>query len=150
MVVTGAFATHTTRLWDYYICPRSWDVQDLGYIAVNYRSQLQYIGGIVQGPLPWRYRAADAALELPAGVDAEIRNDLNQFRSLLRGEEHWLFILQPLYRAGVGAPRMYGGHGPFTQGHRYFGTLDQMLYAQRTGTEPDDFIGGSTVTDFEG
>jgi hypothetical protein len=46
MVVTGAFATHTTKLYNYYVCPENWQVDDIGYIVVVYFGELKYIGKI--------------------------------------------------------------------------------------------------------
>jgi hypothetical protein len=51
MVVSGAFATHTTKLYNYYVCPVNWDFQDVDYLAVNYTNEIKYLGKIIQGPL---------------------------------------------------------------------------------------------------
>lgn len=44
IVVTGAFATHKRKLYNYYVCPDNWNINDLGYIAVVYFGELRYIG----------------------------------------------------------------------------------------------------------
>jgi hypothetical protein len=54
MVVTGAFATHTTRVWNYYVCPRNWDV-DVQCVAVNYLSRLHFVGRVIHPVLLWTY-----------------------------------------------------------------------------------------------
>ena len=46
LIVTGAFATHTTKLYKYYVCPNNWNVVNVKYIAVVYFGELKYIGKI--------------------------------------------------------------------------------------------------------
>ncbi len=141
MVVTGAFATHTTRLWNYYVCPRSWGAREVEVITVNYLSRLQYVGRVVRPLVEWNYDAGTEAIgprTAMSGMSAAVQNDLHQFRSLLNSGDHLLFLLEPIYLAGCGPDLMYGGTGPFTQSHRYFDSLDEMLLAHRTGDQGPD------------
>ena len=55
MVVTCAFATHTTKLYNYYVCPLNFNTDNLKFIAVSYFKELKYIGEIINGPLKWEY-----------------------------------------------------------------------------------------------
>jgi hypothetical protein len=51
MVVTGAFATHMTKLYNYYVCPLNFNTDNLKYITISYYKELKYIGKIVKGSL---------------------------------------------------------------------------------------------------
>ena len=41
MVVTGAFATHTTKLYNYYVWDKNVDFSRENYLALNYLNELQ-------------------------------------------------------------------------------------------------------------
>jgi hypothetical protein len=96
MVATGAFATHTTKLYNYYVCPQSWDVTDVKYIAVNYFNQLKYVGEVLSEPFKWSYIDETITGLLPNVVSTEVMNDLNKFSSLFNSGSHYLFILNLL------------------------------------------------------
>jgi hypothetical protein len=51
MVVTGAFATHMTKLYNYYVCPLNFNTDNLKYITISYFKELKYIGEIVKGSI---------------------------------------------------------------------------------------------------
>ncbi len=141
MVVTGAFATHTTRLWNYYICPRTWDTGRVEVIAVNYLSRLQYIGSVIGEPIAWTYDQVLDAFGPPAGIrglNPAVRNDLNQFRSLLNNGDHLLFHLEPRSVVNYASNPIYGGKGAFTRSHRYFASIDEMLIAHASGSQESD------------
>ena len=96
MVVSGAFATHTTKLYNYYVCPRSWDVNDLKYIVVNYFNELKYVGEILSGPFNWSFDN-ETISDIPSNhVNSEIINDMNKFSSLFNNGEHYIFTLKPI------------------------------------------------------
>jgi hypothetical protein len=131
MVVTGAFATHTTKLYNYYVCPRNFNYEDVEYIAVNYFNELKYIGRVTSSPIFWNYDG-EIHFQKNENIDNEIRNDLNQFRSLLNNGAHLLFILSPILGGCTCAESLhYQGNGPFVHGHRYFDSLAEMLFAHQ-------------------
>lgn len=135
MVVTGAFATHTTKLYNYYVCPLNFNTDNLKYIAVSYFKELKYIGEIIKGPLKWEYsKDRVIILENANQVNDEVRNDLNEFKCKLDEGKHNLFLLKPILNCCAG-PYIYEGRGAFTMGHRYFGTLDLMFTAFNLGQD---------------
>ena len=95
MVVTGAFATHTTKLYNYYVCPMSFDLDDVEYIAVNYLNQLYYLGKIAGEPIICNY---DGIRRISAigRLRNEIRVDLNEFRCMLDQGDFQLIRLEPI------------------------------------------------------
>jgi hypothetical protein len=78
MVVSGAFATHTAKLYNYYVCPRSWDVEDVGYIAVVYFGELKFLGKINR-QINWSLNGAERTFNGLSGnqLDRQIINDLH-------------------------------------------------------------------------
>ncbi len=137
MVVSGAFATHTTKLYNYYVCPATWDVTDLKYIAVNYFKELKYLGEIQAGPFNWNF---DEENEVISGlsrteVHNEIQNDLEKFASLLNGGSHYLFILKPIINNCCLEENLtYKGKGAFTRSHRYFPDLGTLFNTHQNNT----------------
>lgn len=129
MVVSGAFATHTTKLYNYYVCPVKWDVENLKYIAVNYLSELNYLGKIEGEPLKWSFDESTQIITLPNNplITTEIRNDLEQFKILLRGEWHYLLRLTPIIGGCVHENLHYKLKGAFTRSHIYFDNIGEML-----------------------
>jgi len=130
MVVTGAFATHTTKLYNYYVCPRTWDVSDLKYIAVNYFNELKYLGEIEAGPFEWHF---DEENEIISGLfqndlSPEIPNDLEKFSSILNAGDHYLFILKPIINNCCAEEKLrHKGKGAFIRSHRYFENLGDFF-----------------------
>jgi hypothetical protein len=138
MVVTGAFATHTTKLYNYYVCPANWKTEQVEFIAVNYFDELKYIGKVIKGPFPWSFDASETFSGININdINSEIQNDLKKFKTLLNIGNHQLFLLQPLVNACVNFLK-YKGKGAFVWSHRYFNSLDEMLIAhQNTKNEGD-------------
>lgn len=130
MIVTGAFATHTTKLYNYYVCPDSWNVAGLTHIGVNYFKELKYLGKIEHGPFNWSFNEALQSIQYGANsnnIPAEIRNDLEKFKTLLNGGDHYLFLLSPIIGGCVHANLPYHREGAFTISHRYFPSIGDML-----------------------
>ena len=129
MLVTGAFATHTTKLYNYYVCPRKFRIDNVEYIAVNYLGELNYLGKVVGEPIEWNFdhenQIVNIARILP--LTREIRNDLEQFKSLLNGGDHYLFMLSPIIGGCSHANLTYKGNGAFTYSHRYFESIGEMM-----------------------
>jgi hypothetical protein len=156
MVVTGAFATHTTKLYNYYVCPANWDIIDIKYIAVNYLSQLYYMGKIENNPIRWSFNEVSQRIMLPSSneITNEIRNDLEQFKTLLRGENHYLFRLKSIIGGCDHDNLSYKLKGAFTQGHRYFNQLSEMLAEHQGLSLPNNIANESnesptSINDFE-
>jgi hypothetical protein len=139
MVVTGAFATHTTKLYNYYVCPSSWDVTNVKYIAVNYFNELKYVGEILSEPINWNF---DEENEIISGLfrnnlSPEITNDLEKFSAILNAGDHYLFILKPIINNSfIEETLSFKGKGAFTRSHRYFENLGDFFNAyQNVNTE---------------
>lgn len=135
MVVTGAFATHTTKLYDYYVCPKEFHKEGLKYIVVNYFKEIKYIG-IIEAIYDWSFNEETRHISIPnAGqIDDEIINDLKEFECKLKGKEHKLYVLKPLFNCSRGG-FPYKGKGAFTYSHRYFDDLDAMFDAHQKGND---------------
>ena len=133
MVVTGAFATHTTTIYDYYICPAHWKTDNIKYIAVNYNSELKYIGKIVESVFEWSFDENNQNIlfsteDVPKIVTDDLKNNIEN----LKGTKHKLFILSPMVGEGIPLlPLPYTGNGAFVRGHRFFNTLTEMLSAHQ-------------------
>ena len=135
MVVSGAFASHTTKLYNYYVCPINYNTDKLKYIAVSYFGELKYIGEIISGPSRWEFlKERITIIENANEVPQEVRNDLEQFKCKLDEGEHNLFLLKPIMNC-CESQYLYSGTGAFTRGHRYFETLDLMFTAFSSGQE---------------
>ena len=155
IVVTGAFATHTSKLYNYYVCPVSWDTQSVSYISVTYFNQLKYLGEVVSGPIEWKYSKNDNSI---TGFEAstlppEVLNDLRKFRSLFKDGRHNLFLLKPIINNCCTDQNIeYSGRGAFTRSHRYFQTLglffENFLQSEHS-QEIDDNSEASNVVDDE-
>ncbi len=140
MLVTGAFATHTTKLYNYYVCPRTWEINNVEYITVNYLGELNYLGQVVGNPIEWDFdfRNQIVNIERHLPLTCAIWNDLEQFKSLLKGSDHYLFLLSPIIGGCIHSNLIYHGNGPFTQSHRYFNSIGEMLARhQGLSTIPD-------------
>jgi hypothetical protein len=129
MVVSGAFATHTAKLYNYYVCPRSWDVEDVGYIAVVYFGELKFLGKINR-QINWSLNGAERTFNGLSGnqLDRQIINDLQKFNSILNNGEHYLFELSSIFNNSSSQENLsYQGRGAFTRSHRYFETLGSFF-----------------------
>ena len=137
MVVTGEFATHTTKLYNYYVCPVSFHDCDLKYIVVNYLKEIKYIG-IIEAVYDWSFDEETKHISIPNSkqIDDEIINDLQESVCKLKGTDHKLYILKPIYNNVGVFP--YNGSGAFTQSHRYFDDLDQMFDAHQNGENDNE------------
>ena len=139
LVVSGAFATHTTKLYNYYVCPENWDIIDVGYIVVVYFGQLQYIGK-VNRQINWSLNNSDPVF---TGLNRNnlhrfIINDLQKFEPLLNVGDHYFFELTPSLNSSCQENiQSYQGIGAFTRSHRYFYSLDDFFSAF-TGTEQEE------------
>lgn len=132
MVVSGAFATHTTKLYNYYVCPRSWDVENLKYIAVNYFNELKYLGEILSPPFVWNYNNDTITGLLSNAVTPETLNDLKKFSSLFNQGDHYLFVLKPIINnCCIEENLSHKGKGAFTRSHRYFENLGDFFNAHQ-------------------
>jgi hypothetical protein len=140
MVVSGAFATHTTKLYNYYVCPDNWDISDVGYIVVVYFSQLQYIGK-VNRQINWSLNNSNPVF---SGLNRNnlhrfIINDLQKFEPILNVGDHYLFELTPILNSSCQEHiQSYQGIGAFTRSHRYFDGLDYFFVAFKE-TEQEEF-----------
>lgn len=143
MIVTGAFATHTTKLYNYYVCPASWDVKDLTHIGVNFFNELKYLGIIKQGPFNWGFNEITQTINFGPDTNQipdEVKNDLIKFKTLLNNGNHYLFLLSPILGGCEQVHFTYNGKGPFTQSHRYFPTIGDMMAAHQGITaEPNSW-----------
>ncbi len=138
MVVTGAFATHTTKLYNYYVCPANWKTEQVEFIAVNYFDELKYIGKVIKGPFPWSFDASETFSGININdIKSEIQNDLKKFKTLLNVGNHQLFLLEPFVNPGVNFLK-YKGKGAFVLSHRYFNSLDEMLIAHQNSKNEGD------------
>jgi hypothetical protein len=132
MVVSGAFATHTTKLYNYYVCPKSWDVTNIKYIAVNYFNELKYLGEILSDPINWNYTNGEISGLASNAVSPEIMNDLKKFSSLFNTGNHYLFVLKPIINNCCTDENLrHKGKGAFTRSHRYFENLGDFFNAHQ-------------------
>lgn len=131
MVVSGAFATHTTKLYNYYVCPSDWDIDNLQYIAVVYFGELKYIGKINR-IINWSFNNPNRTFVGLNGnqLDRQIVNDLQKFEAVLNIGEHYLFELIPISNNYCHDTAIrFQGNGAFTRSHRYFDTISAFLNA---------------------
>lgn len=129
MLVTGAFATHTTKLYNYYVCPRNWHINNVEFIAVNYLGELNYVGKIISSPIEWNFNCETQTvnIEKKFPLTKAVWNDLEQFKILINDGDHYLFLLSPIIGGCIHLNLIYNDIGPFTQSHRYFDTLGEMI-----------------------
>jgi hypothetical protein len=152
MVVTGAFATHTTKLYNYYVCPSSWDIVDLKYIAVVYFGELKYIGKI-RNVISWSFNQPSRTFTGLNGNNLiqQIKNDLHKFEAVLNFGDHYLFELIPILNNCSSEQNMrYQGNGSFTRSHRYFESLGGFFEAFQNITseeQSEEPINSSSVND---
>lgn len=130
IVVTGAFATHTTKLYNYYVCPTNWDFQDVDYLAVNYTNEIKYLGKIIQGPLLC-HLSDDESFAGITQLDYSIKVDLNEFRCKLRKGDFQIVLLEPIIGGCNHLNLEYRRRGAFVEGHRYFENLAEFFQAHQ-------------------
>jgi hypothetical protein len=126
MVVTGAFATHTTKLYNYYVCPTNWDFKDVEYLAVNYINQLYYLGKIVGEPINCHYDG-NRRIRGVGRLRQEIKVDLQEFRCMLDSGEFQLVRLEPIIGGCNHLNLQYRRRGAFVESHRYFQNLAEFF-----------------------
>ncbi len=132
LTVTGAFATHTTRLYNYLILEvkdiAEERVSTIAYVAVNYMSRLQYLGRVKE-VARWRRDEATGALDLPRGHGwpDEIKVDLTEFKCKLDGGEHYIFLLEPIHGGCCARGFKYRGEGAMVRAFFYFDTVEELM-----------------------
>jgi hypothetical protein len=130
IVVSGAFATHTTKLYNYYVCPKNFDFNEVDYLAVNYTNELKYLGKIVDGPIQCSFGEGGTF----AGVnqlDNSIKVDLNEFRCKLKNGDFQLILLEPIIGGCTHLNLEFRRRGAFVEGHRYFQNLAEFFEAHQ-------------------
>ncbi|MEY4571207.1 MAG: hypothetical protein RLZ10_400 [Bacteroidota bacterium] len=134
MVVSGAFATHTTKLYNYYVCPESWDLKEVEYLAVNYIDELKYLGKIIGGPLQCHFGEDENFVGVNQ-VDNSIKVDLNEFRCKLKKGDFQLVLLDPIIGGCNHRNLLHRRHGPFVNvipGRIYFENLAEFFEAHQS------------------
>ncbi len=132
LTVTGAFATHTTRLNNYYVVEvkdlADHRLEEVGFLAVNYLNQLQYIGR-VREVARWEFDEANGTFNLPRGHGwpEEVVVDLREFACKLRGREHYMFLLDPIHGGCCPSRFRYSGKGPFVRRNEDIDTIEDLL-----------------------
>ncbi len=136
MVVSGAFATHTTKLYNYYVCDKNVDFSKVNYLAVNYINELQYLGQIIKGPILCKLEGTNfTGLR---GLPYEVKVDLKEFICKLDPGEFQLILLKPIIGGCEHLNLTYNGHGPFVnniQRYRLFENLADFFAAHQSVEE---------------
>ncbi len=130
MVVTGAFATHTTKLYNYYVCPANWDLAEVEYLAINYTDELKYLGKIIGGPFQCHF-GDDEKLSGINQLDNSIKVDLNEFKFKLNQGHFQLVLLDPIVGGCNHLNLQYRRRGSFVESHRYFQNLAEFFEAHQ-------------------
>jgi len=132
LTVTGAFATHTTRLYNYYVVETKdladHRIEEVAFIAVNYLNHLQYLGR-VRHHARWDFDEANGTFNLPRGHDwpEEVVVDLREFACKLLGGEHYIFLLDPIHGGGNAPKFRLMGKGPLVQRPLYISSVEELL-----------------------
>ncbi len=126
MVVTGSFATHITKLYNYYVCPTNYNLVDIKYLAVNYTDELMYLGKIIGKPFNCQYND-DEKISGITLLDNSIKVDLKEFRCKLKKGDFQLILLEPIIGGCNHLNLEFRGHGAFVEGHRYFQNLAEFF-----------------------
>jgi hypothetical protein len=132
MVVTGAFATHTTMLYNYYVCPVNWKIKKFNYLAVNYFGELKYLGKIISEPIICNLTRSKVKTEKK--VNDEITVDLKEFQSLLKEGDFQLLLLEPIIGGCKHLNLEYKGKGPFVgrfDNFKSFENLEEFFKAHQ-------------------
>lgn len=132
IVVSGAFATHTTKLYNYYVCPKNVKLKDVGYIAVNYINELKYLGKVVGEPIMCSYQ--DDKITGIKSLDYEIQIDLKEFKCKLVPGIFQLILLEPIIGGCRHLNLSYRGKGPFVSNivkRKYFSDLSDFFEAHQ-------------------
>ncbi len=133
IVVTGAFATHTTKLYNYYVCPMNYDLNNIEYLAVNYLDQLYYLGKVISNPIICNYDGNNR-ITGTRGLREEIKVDLKEFRSMLRPGDFQLIRLEPIIGGCNHLNLEYRRRGAFVNtvpGRIYFNNLSEFFQAHQ-------------------
>jgi hypothetical protein len=130
MVVTGAFATHTTKLYNYYVCPTSFNLEDVEYVAVNYINELKYLGKVINGPFLCHY-GEDERFTGTSRFNESIRVDLKEFSCKLNRGDFNLILLEPIIGGCIQQNLKYRNPGAFVESHRYFESLADFFVAHQ-------------------
>lgn len=125
MVVTGAFATHTTKLYNYYVCPINWDIKEFNYLAVNYFGELKYLGKIIDKPIACNLQGKKIKIDIK--IDNEIIVDLNEFCCLLKEGDFQLILLEPIIGGNKHLNLEYKGRGPFVSNIEQFKSFENLV-----------------------
>jgi hypothetical protein len=129
MVVSGAFATHTTKLYNYYVCPKSWDFNEVEYLAVNYTGELKYLGKISAGPFLCHFNDEETFTGITQ-LSNSIQVDLKEFRCKLNPGDFQLVLLEPIIGSCNHLNLQYRRHGAFVNavpGRIYFQNLAEFF-----------------------
>ena len=126
MVVSGAFATHTTKLYNYYVCQMKYDLNEVEYLAVNYLNQLYYLGKIISKPIICNYDGINR-ITGSRGLRQEIQVDLIEFKCMLDSGDFQLILLEPIIGGCNHLNLEYRRHGAFVEGPRYFQNLAEFF-----------------------
>jgi hypothetical protein len=133
MVVSGAFATHTTKLYNYYVCPKDFDFKEVEYLAVNYTNELKYLRNIIGSPIHCNF-GEDETITGVNQLENSIRVDLNEFRCKLKKGDFQLILLEPIIGGCIHLNLQYRNPGPFVnniQRRRYFENLAEFFHAHQ-------------------
>lgn len=130
IVVTGAFATHTTKLYNYYVCPTSYDLLKVRYVAVNYMGELKYLGEIIDVPLQCVYNQ-EGSFQGLNGLSDQIKVDLIEFNCKLNLGEFQLVTLNPIIGSCSTSGLIYKGSKAFVRSHSCFENLAEFFSAHQ-------------------
>lgn len=132
MAVSGSFATHTTKLYNYYVCPTDRDFTDVEYLAVNYLKTLQYLGRVTKAPILCNYEN-DKVTGISRLSDT-IQTDLREFKCRLKKGPFQLIFLEPIIGGCCPSNLNYKGRGAFVNHideYRSFNNLAELFKAHQ-------------------
>lgn len=132
MVVSGSFATHTTKLYNYYVCQADRDFTDVEYLAVNYLSELQYLGRVIKRPIFCNYE--NDAITSEGRLSGIIQTDLREFKCRLKKGKFQLIILEPIIGGCCPTKMRYKGKGAFVSNidkYKTFKNLAEFIKAHQ-------------------
>ena len=130
--VTGKFATRTVSTYNYYVCPRNWNVENVKYLSVHYDKKLVYLGKIKEIEEFNKNDLLNKTLQFKKPVPNTIIEDLIEQENCMGAEEHYLFLLEPIIKPcnindiTPNSWFYYKGRGPFVQSHQKI-TLQELF-----------------------